>query len=417
MAELIKGLSPRKRPGTSNLGLLWLMATPTTIMDDGFKKIQEAECTFAPPRIQPRTSICMSTCMHAWCGLTGRSRPHMQSAATECSSFFSNRTYPLKYQAKQPLLGIVSIAKSFKPPVFVGSCQVGGLKDEVPRTPQVKCIVLLIKPLLNPRLVGRGVGNLSILGCWDGLNSTRPMFAGGNAMFVEKLPFLIVFAVIIETQWLEQLNGRSSIKMYWCLKQVNGPLIWWNGVHEVIYLSIYLSIHLPIYLILPYLILPYLTLSYLVLSYLILSYLSIYISIDLSIDLSLCIYIYIYISISTYLSIYLSIDLSTYLSIYLSIYLYWFLNKYIYIYYVIIYTTYLGQLFAAFFVGKITMVIAYIYGCLLVKSTCLTHPGSQCGANDWWMVLMVTWDGKVGSDSDFFMGYVGKTIPPNNNFL
>ena len=104
--------------------------------------------------------------------------------------------------------------KEFKPPVFVGSCQVGGLKDEVPRTPQVKCIVLLIKPLLNPRLVGRGVGNLSILGCWDGLNSTRPMFAGGNAMFVEKLPFLIVFAVIIETQWLEQLNGRSSIKMY-----------------------------------------------------------------------------------------------------------------------------------------------------------------------------------------------------------
>jgi hypothetical protein len=29
---------------------------------------------------------------------------------------------------------------------------------------------------------------------------------------------------------------------------------------------------------------------------------------------------------------------------------------------------------------------------------------------------MVTWDGKVGSDSDFSWDYVGKTIPPNNNF-
>ena len=136
MAELIKGLSPRKRPGTSNLGLLWLMATPTTIMDDGFKKIQEAECTFAPPRIQPRTSICMSTCVHAWCGLTGRSKPHMQSAATECSSFFSSRTYPLKYQAKQPLLGIVSIAKSLSHQFLLVPAKLGVLKMKYPEHPK-----------------------------------------------------------------------------------------------------------------------------------------------------------------------------------------------------------------------------------------------------------------------------------------
>ena len=104
-------------------------------------------------------------------------------------------------------------------------------------------------------------------------------------------------------------------------------------------LSIYLSIHPSIYL--SYLALSYLTLSCLILPCLILSCL-ICLSIYLSIDLSLYIYIYL----STYLSIYLSIYPPIYLSIYLSIYLYCFL--YIYIY-VIIYTTYLGQLFAAFF--------------------------------------------------------------------
>ena len=104
-------------------------------------------------------------------------------------------------------------------------------------------------------------------------------------------------------------------------------------------LSIYLSIHPSIYLILPYLILPYLALSYLVLSYLVLSvYLYIYRSIYRSI------YLYIYISI--YLPIYLSIYRSIHLSIYLSVYLSILFSIYIY---VIIYTTYLGQLFAAFF--------------------------------------------------------------------
>ena len=280
--------------------LLWMMVS---------KRYKKQNAHLHPQEFSHvQVSVCLHVCMHDVDSLEDL-KPHMQSAATECSSFFSSRTYPLKYQAKQPLLGIVSIAKSLSHQFFVGSCQVGGLKDEVPRTPQVKCIVLLIKPLLNPRLVGRGVGNLSILGCWDGLNSTRPMFAGGNAMFVEKLPFLIVFAVIIETQWLEQLNGPQFHQNVLMLETGEWSFNMMKRCPRG-NLSIYLSIHPSIYL-------SYLTLSYLILPCLILSYLvlSVYLYIYRSIDRSISMYIYLY------LPIYRSIDLSTYLSIYLSVYL------------------------------------------------------------------------------------------------
>ena len=99
--------------------------------------------------------VCLHVCMHdvdpledldQTCNLLPRSVVFIIFSEPHLSPKVPSQTTVVRHCANR---------KEFKPPVFVGSCQVGGLTDEVPRTPQVKCIVLLIKALLNPRLVGR----------------------------------------------------------------------------------------------------------------------------------------------------------------------------------------------------------------------------------------------------------------------